>query len=155
MSALCCENRSGAVWIEVGCLNKALLGRAQTSRGAILLGEPQQRWEHWGPGSRRTHPRRVLNLLESGFCIMCDDIQTPQVFQLIGTTSAFSRLEHLFSGVNHDYFSHYTESNVSTTPSHAVGEHLPRSSWIQTYRNGIFYSPLDAVLFREEDITPI
>lgn len=59
---------------------------------------------------------------------MCDDIQTPQVFQLIGTTSAFSRLEHLFSGVNHDYFSHYTETNVSTTPSHATGEHLPRRS---------------------------
>lgn len=47
------------------------------------------------------------------------------------------------------------ETNVSTTPSHAAGEHLPRSSWIPTYRNGIFYSPLDAVLFREEDITPI
>lgn len=36
------------VWIEVGCLNKALLGSAETFRGVILLGEGQQQWEHWG-----------------------------------------------------------------------------------------------------------
>lgn len=101
-----------------------------------------------------------VNLLKSGFYLIYDDVMTLQVSQLIGTTAVFSRFEPLFSGVNHDSFSHYIDTNVSTTPSHTVGEYLPHSSSIQTYRTAVFYavlnsvSRLNEVLSRKEDITP-